>query len=146
MDPTQNLIAVVYVVDYKTVYINLGTLDGDVIHPQAAGERLLLLDDSEKHHKTINAKLKGLGRHIALWRRLDDENWTSSDEKWQLQIWDWQHSTTSNSILSGVVSNRPNTTIDFCFLGNNRLLVIIDNLKLYSIEDMSQAPDCWRVS
>ncbi|KAG1852715.1 hypothetical protein F4604DRAFT_1959018 [Suillus subluteus] len=140
MDPTQNLIVVVYVVDYKTVYINLGTLDGDVIHPQAAGERLLLLDDSEKHHKTINAKLKGLGRHIALWRRLDDENWTSSDEKWQLQIWDWQHSTTSNSILSGVVSNRPNTTIDFCFLGNNRLLVIIDNLKLYSIEDMSQAP------
>ncbi|KAG1843369.1 hypothetical protein DFJ58DRAFT_747914 [Suillus subalutaceus] len=138
MDPAQNLIAVVYVVDYKTVYINLGVLDGDDIHPQATGERLFLLDDSDNHHKTISAKLKGLGRHIALWRRLDDENWTSSDEKWQLQIWDWQHSTTSNSILSGVV---PNTTIDFCFLGNNRLLVITDNLKLYSIEDMSQAPE-----
>jgi hypothetical protein len=30
--------------------------------------------------------------------------------------------------------------MDFCFLGNERLLIVSDNLKLYSIEDMSQAP------
>jgi hypothetical protein len=30
--------------------------------------------------------------------------------------------------------------IDFCFLGNDRLLVVAEELKLYSIEDMSQTP------
>lgn len=85
MDLAQNLIAVVYVVDHvETVYINLRALDGDGIHPQAAGEKLFLTDELENRPETISAKLKGLGRHIALWRRLDDENWTSSDEKWQL--------------------------------------------------------------
>ncbi|KAG2057717.1 hypothetical protein BDR06DRAFT_951340 [Suillus hirtellus] len=143
MDPAQNLIAVAYVIHRKTVYINLGALDGDGVHPQAAGERLFLSDDSENHSEMTNAKLKGFGRHIALLRRLDDENWTSLDKVWQLQIWDWKYSTTSSSILSGhgAVFNRYGAAIDFCFLGNNRLLVITDNLKLYSIENMSQAPE-----
>ncbi|KAG1775184.1 hypothetical protein EV702DRAFT_1199507 [Suillus placidus] len=141
MDPAQNLIAVVYVADHETVYIRLGTLDGDDVHPQAAGERLFLSDNSYNSLETIRAKLKGFGRHIALWRRLDDDNWASLEEVWQLQIWDWQNSTTSNSILNGGVPYQSNTTIDFCFLGNNRLLVITDNLKLYSIEDMSQTPE-----
>jgi hypothetical protein len=30
--------------------------------------------------------------------------------------------------------------MDFCFLGKDRLLTVSDNLKLYSIEDMSRAP------
>jgi hypothetical protein len=30
--------------------------------------------------------------------------------------------------------------MDFCFLGNDRLLIVNDDMKLYSIEDMSQAP------
>ncbi|KAG1727728.1 hypothetical protein EDB19DRAFT_1833005 [Suillus lakei] len=128
MDPAQNLIAVVYVVDYKTVYIDLRTIDGNV-HPQAAGERLFL-----------SAKLRGFGRHIALGRRLQDPTRYSSDGTWQLQIWDWQHSTTSSSVLSGVILDQSDTTVDFCFLGNDRLLVTTDDLKLYSIEDMSQTP------
>ncbi|KAG1852718.1 hypothetical protein F4604DRAFT_1959020 [Suillus subluteus] len=140
MDPAQNLIAVAYIVDHETVYINLRALDSDDIHPQAAGERLFLSDESENCPEPITAKLKGFGRHVALCC-MDHENWTSSDEKWQLQIWDWQHSTTSSSILSGVVSDRCDARVDFCFLGNNRLLVVTYNLKLYSIEDMSQAPE-----
>ncbi|KAG1819913.1 hypothetical protein EV424DRAFT_917650 [Suillus variegatus] len=141
MDPAQNLIAVAYVVDHKAVYINLGALDSDGVHPEAAGERLFLSDDSEHRSETKSAKLKGFGRHIALSRRLDDANLTSSDKAWQLQIWDWKCSTTSSSILSGAVPNRSYTAIDFCFLGNNRLLVTTGNLNLYSIEDMSQPPE-----
>ncbi|KAG1905139.1 uncharacterized protein F5891DRAFT_1255664 [Suillus fuscotomentosus] len=139
MDPAQNLIAVAYVVDHKTVYINLGALDGDHSHPEAAGERLLS-DDSENRFEATMAKLKGFGRHIALSRRWDDEN-RASFFKWQLQIWDWKYSTTSDSILSGAVLNRIVGPVDFCFLGNNRLLVITDNLNLYSIENMSQMPE-----
>ncbi|KAG1843509.1 hypothetical protein C8R48DRAFT_465527 [Suillus tomentosus] len=41
-------------------------------------------------------------------------------------------------VLSGT-NFQPNS-IDFCFLGNNRLLVVAGHLKLYSIEDMSQTP------
>ncbi|KAG1795316.1 uncharacterized protein HD556DRAFT_378346 [Suillus plorans] len=96
MDPAQNLIAVAYVVDRKTVYINLRALDGDGIHPQAAGERLFLSDDSENCFETTMAKLKGFGRYIALSRRSDDENRTSLDKVWQLHIWDWKYSTTSS--------------------------------------------------
>ncbi|KAG1842920.1 hypothetical protein C8R48DRAFT_780868 [Suillus tomentosus] len=139
MYPAQNLIAVAYVVDHKTVYINLGALDGDRSHPEAAGERLLS-DDSENRFETTMAKLKGFGRHIALSRRWDDEN-RASFFKWQLQIWDWKYSTTSDSILSGAVLNRIVGPVDFCFLGKNRLLVITDNLNLYSIENMSQTPE-----
>ncbi|KAG1843368.1 hypothetical protein DFJ58DRAFT_731660 [Suillus subalutaceus] len=133
MDPVQNLIAVAYFFD-DTVYISLGALDSDGVHPQAAGERLILSDNSENPPETIAAKLIGLGRHIALWRTLDN---SSLDEQWQLQIWDWQHSTTSGSILSGT-SDSP---LDIRFLGNNQLLVITDNLDIYLIEDMSQMPE-----
>lgn len=31
-------------------------------------------------------------------------------------------------------------SIDFCFVGNDRLLLVSDDLKLYSIEDMSRQP------
>ncbi|KAG1804419.1 uncharacterized protein BJ212DRAFT_898030 [Suillus subaureus] len=41
----------------------------------------------------------------------------------------------------GTVSSHYDVGVEFCSLGNTRLLVITDNLKLYSIEDMSQAPD-----
>ncbi|KAG1819910.1 hypothetical protein EV424DRAFT_1347358 [Suillus variegatus] len=135
MDPAQNLIAVAYAVDHKTVYINLGALNGDGVHPQAAGERLVLSDDSRT--VTGNAKLKGFGRHIALSCRLHDE----SNSVWQLQIWDWKYSTTSSSILSGAVLDESGGPVEFCFLGNNRLLVIADNLNLYSFENMSQTPE-----
>ncbi|KAG2107406.1 uncharacterized protein F5147DRAFT_774237 [Suillus discolor] len=118
MDPAQNLIAVAYVVDHKTVYINLGALDGDRVHPQAAGERLLS-DDSENRFGTSIAKLKGFGRHIALLCRWDNEYQISLVLVWQLQIWDWKYSTTSSSVLSGAVLNRSPFPVDFCFLGNN---------------------------
>ncbi|KAG1729274.1 hypothetical protein EDB19DRAFT_1913464 [Suillus lakei] len=59
---------------------------------------------------------------------------------WWLQIWDWQHSTSSNSILSGPIVLDSDKSTDFCFLGNNRFLIVSDDLKLYSIEDMSQSP------
>ncbi|KAG1819903.1 hypothetical protein EV424DRAFT_1644684 [Suillus variegatus] len=141
MDPAQNLIAVAYAVDHKTVYINLGTLDGDGVHPQAAGEKLFLSDDLENSFDMTFVRLKGFGRHIALSRRSNDENRTSLDKVWQLQIWDWKYSTTCSSILSGAIPNGSVDPVDFCFLGNNRLLVITDNLNLYSIEDMSQPPE-----
>ncbi|KAG1819907.1 hypothetical protein EV424DRAFT_1644688 [Suillus variegatus] len=139
MDPAQNLIAVAYVVDHKTVYINLGALDGDGVHPQAAGERLFLSDDWEIRFQPRRTKLKGFGRHIAFSRRWDDGNRTSLDRVWQLHIWDWKYSTTSSSILAAL--NGSALPVDFCFLGNNRLLVITDNLNLYSIENMSQTPE-----
>ncbi|KAG2049285.1 hypothetical protein BDR06DRAFT_975335 [Suillus hirtellus] len=115
-----HLIAVAYVVDHKTVYIYLGALDGDGVHPQAAGEKLFLSDDSENYPQTMFGKLKGFGRHIAFSRLLDNENWASLDKVWQLQIWDWKYSTTSNSILSGIVPGPSDATVDFCVLGNNR--------------------------
>jgi hypothetical protein len=90
MDPTQNLIVIVYVAD-ETVYIDLRALDGDGVHPQAAGPRLFLstLQEYEDTHiDAESAKIKGFGRHISLWRTYFD--------MWQLQIWDWQCSTTSN--------------------------------------------------
>jgi hypothetical protein len=92
MDLAQNLIVVVYLVD-ETLYIDLRALDGDGVHPQAAGPRLFLseLQGYDAHHiDTESANLKGWGRHIAL-RRI-----APSINQWQLQIWDWQHSTTSN--------------------------------------------------
>ncbi|KAG2107424.1 uncharacterized protein F5147DRAFT_697206 [Suillus discolor] len=132
MDPAQNLIAVAYAVDNKTVYINLGALDGDGVHPQAAGEKLFLLHDL--CYETTIAELKGFGRHIALSRHSDGAHPTLLDGTWQLQIWDWKYSTTSSSILSGAVGSF--SPANFCFLGNNRLLVITDNLNLYSIKNI----------
>jgi hypothetical protein len=144
MDPAQNMIATAYAVpdsslqsNEETIYIDIRVLDNDGVHPHAAGRTLFLSvppASKDKFFVTESAKLKGFGRHIAFLcfflypdRRM-----------WQLHIWDWQHSTTSNSVLSDM-SLSPHR-IDFCFLGNNRLLVVANDLKLYSIEDMSQTP------
>ncbi|KAG2038439.1 hypothetical protein BDR03DRAFT_999400 [Suillus americanus] len=118
MDPEQNLIAAAYdIIDGSGVYIDLLALDGDGVHPQAAGRTLIMspelpgrqnmdfqaLDsDSDK-----NWRLESLGRHIALWRH-ESPRGEPDRLLWWLQIWDWQYSTMSN---------------------------------VYSIEDMSQAPE-----
>ncbi|KAG1781107.1 hypothetical protein EV702DRAFT_1193299 [Suillus placidus] len=135
MDPAQNLIATAYTVtddtlqsNNETLYIDLRVLDSDSVHPHAAGRTLflsILPASKEKFLVTESAKLKGFGRHIALQCSFV----YPFEELWQLHILDWQHSTTSNSVLSGM-SFSPNP-IDFCFLGNNRLLVVADDLKLY---------------
>ncbi|KAG1726492.1 hypothetical protein EDD22DRAFT_974223 [Suillus occidentalis] len=133
MDPAQNLIATS---NHETFYIDLKTLDSDNVHPKAAGPELILslLPISEDYLLEIEeAQLKGFGRYIAL-----RCSFVSYEEIWQLHIWDWQHSMTSNSVLMGTCFT-PNP-IDFCFLGNDRLLVVAEELKLYSIEDMSQTP------
>ncbi|KAG1727718.1 hypothetical protein EDB19DRAFT_2042756 [Suillus lakei] len=146
MDPAQNLLAVVYAVpggplqSDDTVHIDLRALNGNSLHHQAAGRSLFL--SGLQGFKTDDAKLEGFERHIALQRRqhgMPVASGTSSDRMWQLQIWDWQHSTASNCVLSGTF---PDTHYenDLCFLGSNRLLFVTDNLNLYSIEDMSQTP------
>ncbi|KAG2740556.1 hypothetical protein P692DRAFT_201797013 [Suillus brevipes Sb2] len=141
MDPAQNLIAIAYSVDNRSVYIKLGALDSDGAHPQAAGETLFLSEDARNCHRASGAKLKCFGRHIAFLCRLNGSGWGSSNDKWLLQVRDWKHSTTSISILSRTVVFEVNVAINFLFLGNDRLLVLTDKLHLYSIEDMSQAPE-----
>ncbi|KAG2356894.1 hypothetical protein BDR07DRAFT_416010 [Suillus spraguei] len=144
MDPAQNLKAVVYKVDHETLYIDLGALDCDSDHPQAAGRTLYLsglLEYNDSRIQTASAKLRGFGRHLALQRSVEvtDDHGTEiyCENMWQLQIWDWQQSTTSNSVISIKTLHG----IGFCFLGNNRILVVADNnLKLYSIEDISKTP------
>lgn len=128
MDLAQNLIVVAHQLTVQgTPHIDLRALDGGV-HPQAAGSRLLL-SEPLRYEAVESAKLRGFGRHIAL-QRIDPRF-----DRWHLQIWDWQRSTTSNCFFNGEAD-----LIDFCFLGNNRLLVASESLKLYSIEDMSRAP------
>ncbi|KAG2134474.1 hypothetical protein DEU56DRAFT_756910 [Suillus clintonianus] len=132
MDLAQNLIAVLYLVD-EALYIDLGALDGDGIHPQAAGRRLSLAmppGSEDCSNYLWSVKMKCFGRHIAL-------RWGSRLKVMWLQIWDWQDSTTSNCFLNDDNNIYPN---EFCFLGNNRFLVLADELNLYSIEDMSQMP------
>ncbi|KAG1788759.1 uncharacterized protein HD556DRAFT_1447605 [Suillus plorans] len=136
IDPAQNLIAIAYSTDddhYRNslswpdrpFYIDLKALDGDGVHPQAAGQTLFPSELDEFQARTF--KLQGLGRHIAIQCVLTGY--------WWLQIWDWQHSTTSNSAIS-----HP-SHVEFCFLGNNRFLTMNNlGLCLYSIEDMSKAP------
>ncbi|KAG1855343.1 hypothetical protein DFJ58DRAFT_880858 [Suillus subalutaceus] len=152
IDPGQNLIAVLYYVDdeSETFYIDLRVLDSGGVHPRAAGWTLFLSDlpedDDDDLIETTGTSLKGCGRHIALQRvyvtSVEDEDGEgiSREHMLQLQIWDWQHSTTSSSVLNDVIRYPAVGSIDFCFLENNRLLVVIEDLKLYSIEDMSQAP------
>jgi hypothetical protein len=153
MDPAQNLIAVVYATvddhshwDDERIYIDLGTLDGGGIHPQAVGRTLFRseLPGTQNGNRTwINLgqlKLKCFGRHIALWHSRQITSEYLDERIWGLQIWDWQHSTTSSSVLSATINMVREETIDFCFLGNDRLLVFNDDMKLYLIEDMSQAP------
>lgn len=154
MDPAQNLIAIACMivdetigVDDERLYIDLGTLDGDGdAHPEAAGKMLYLsrLPRCEDGLYTIeNWKLEGFGKHIAFRRSLlvHEGSYSFGEEIWFVQIWDWQHSTTSNCVLSDTIINpEVGESLDFCFLGNDRLLIVSKDLKLYSIEDMSQAP------
>ncbi|KAG2341822.1 hypothetical protein BDR05DRAFT_964870 [Suillus weaverae] len=150
MDPVQNLIAIVYSVDdhlqsEKMVSIDLRALDGDSIHPKAAGRTLIVSGpagyDNVNRIETTFARLKGCGRRIALQRTLDVDGTRRYPKRaWQLQIWDWQNSTVSNSVLSDTIPSPAHDPIEFCFLGNDRLLVVTDSFKLYSIEDMSQTP------
>ncbi|KAG2071154.1 hypothetical protein BDR04DRAFT_1098847 [Suillus decipiens] len=132
MDPAQNLIAVVYTIDDETLFISLRALDDNSPHPQAAGPTLFVskLSGHENNTYSGNVKLKVMGKHIAL------QCVFSNYRTRQLQIWDWQHSTSPYSVFS---DEHPHG-IDFCFLGNDRMLVVVDNLKLYSIEDTSQTP------
>ncbi|KAG1786079.1 uncharacterized protein HD556DRAFT_1417334 [Suillus plorans] len=136
MDPAQNLFAIAYTFHGMT-YIYLATLDDGCVHPHAAGPALVL-DTPVYEWET---KFQCYGRHIALWREFYTHEvgvlWPS-DCVWQLQIWDWQHSTTLSSVLN--IQTTLFTPTSFCFLGNDRLLVVADNLKLYSIKDMSETP------
>lgn len=52
-----------------------------------------------------------------------------ASKSWQLHIWDRQHSTTFSVSLQV-------TQPVFCCLGNDRLLVVDDGLKLCLFEDM----------
>ncbi|KAG1851970.1 hypothetical protein F4604DRAFT_1303676 [Suillus subluteus] len=154
MDAAQNLLAIACAVrddNYPSdedSYIELLTLDGGSVHPQAAGPILFMsslwLPRSRENFETPCSKLEGFGRHIAFLRfePLFAGTDSSFAFKWRLDIWDWQHSTSSNSILSGpiVLDLDYDGSPDFCFLGNDRFLIISDDLKLYSVEDMSQSP------
>jgi hypothetical protein len=150
MDSAQNLIAVVYIDNRKPemLYIDLGALDSDRVHPLAAGQTLFacepLKSDDNNRVKTSETRVKVCGRHIALQHYFvlldDDEVGKFYQHMSQLQIWDWQHSTTSRSVLSHAVPFPHINPTDFCFLESNRLLVIIKDLMLYSIEDTSRAP------
>ncbi|KAG1829125.1 hypothetical protein EV424DRAFT_1536050 [Suillus variegatus] len=143
MDPTQNLLAAAYhVLDGPDVYIDILPLDGDNAHPQAAGTTLCMLPELRGPQNILPKAerwwIRSLGRLMALshFLRLNDPDRIL----WWLQIWDWQHSTTSNSVLSDAMSGSQ-ISIDYYFLGTSRLLAIVNiNLKVYSIEDMSQAP------
>jgi hypothetical protein len=107
MDPAQNLIATAYYVPPNVTLrsgddrfsIELGTLDRAGAHPKAAGRTLSLSRPSLWHGESL--KLQGMGRHIALLRSMIGEGTgaTGFDEIWSLQIWDWQHSTTSSVSL-----------------------------------------------
>ncbi|KAG2131774.1 hypothetical protein DEU56DRAFT_450203 [Suillus clintonianus] len=153
MDPAQNLIAVAYAVtdhdpnwgDAEMFCIDLRALDGGGYHPRAVGHTLFLSELTGYEEPVIetdpdNVKLKGFGKHIAFWRTLqvNDAN-ADFHHLWELQIWDWQHSTSSCVLTDDINPDYDNAT-DFCFLGNDRLLVFSHKLKLYSIEDTTQAP------
>ncbi|KAG2134476.1 hypothetical protein DEU56DRAFT_902008 [Suillus clintonianus] len=133
MDLAQNLIAVLHCVD-QAFYIDLGALDGDGVHPRAAGRRLsrtVLPGSGDISSNRYRANMKCFGRHIAF-------HWRSPSEVMWLQIWDWKNSMTSNCILNDNDAYPGN----FFFLGSNRLLVVYheSDLNIYSIEDTSQAP------
>ncbi|KAG1842928.1 hypothetical protein C8R48DRAFT_737135, partial [Suillus tomentosus] len=137
MDPAQNLFAITYTVNEMT-YIYLATLDDGCVHPHAAGPALVL--DFPVYE--WQAKFQCYGRHIALLRQFHTRGvgTSSFSPMWQLQIWDWQHSTTLSSVLSSSIQTTFLVPTSFCFLGNDRLLVVADDLKLYSIKDMSETP------
>jgi hypothetical protein len=100
IDPRQNLVAVAYTITGRSGgYIDLLALDGDGSHPHAVGPTLSTapaLSGCQNIIQTLESwRLDGLGKHIALWHFLLFES-DSHKILWQLQIWDWQHSTTSN--------------------------------------------------
>jgi len=109
MDPAQNLIAIAYTNTYRewineTAYIDLGSLNVDGVHPQAAGPTLSpseLLGYETSAFRANTLELKVLGRHVALRRFLNTDTDTvfRYEDMWSLQIWDWKHSTTSNVSL-----------------------------------------------
>lgn len=110
--PSHNLVAIAYAnpsgylqPGNEDFYVDLETLDGDCVHPHAAGQKLLL---SERHEYQNNSfvtrclRLKGLGKYMAVCRFLTVSVpgcETVSKHVWLLQIWDWQYSTTSNVSL-----------------------------------------------
>ncbi|KAG1787056.1 uncharacterized protein HD556DRAFT_1449110 [Suillus plorans] len=150
MDLAQNLIAVAYCVTSEdnplesdeVVCIDLRALDGDGdgVHPQAAERTLILVEMTESESdliKTTCAKLKCCGRHIALLRSLVITNDDGRNYEWNLQIWDWKN--TSKTMVTGRITPHPSENqIDFCFLGNDRLLIVTEYLEFFSIEDPSK--------
>ncbi|KAG1824312.1 hypothetical protein EV424DRAFT_1395362, partial [Suillus variegatus] len=137
MDPAQNLFAITYGVDAGLANIYLATLDDGCVHPHAAGPALVL----ESPAYEWQVKLQCYGRHIALSRRFHTHGvGTPFFTMWQLQIWDWQHSTTLSSVLNSSTQSKFLHPTSYCLLGNDRLLVIADDLKLYSIKDMPETP------
>ncbi|KAG2337716.1 hypothetical protein BDR05DRAFT_761583 [Suillus weaverae] len=109
MDPEQNLIAAAYdIIGGSGVYIDLLALDGDGVHPQAAGTLIMSsglpgrqntdFEDIDSDFETEkNWTLENLGRHVALWHHELPESTDDSDTLlWWLQIWDWRYSTMSN--------------------------------------------------
>ncbi|KAG1786087.1 uncharacterized protein HD556DRAFT_1417414 [Suillus plorans] len=126
MDPAQNLFGIMYIVDNMAYRIYLTTLDDGHVHPHAAGPALNL----ELSVYAFDVKLKCYGRHIALWRDCETSRFLQTP--WHLQIWDWQHSTTS--------SRQHIHQCQFLFSRNDRLLVFDRELELYSIEDTSKTP------
>ncbi|KAG1755545.1 hypothetical protein EDB19DRAFT_413596 [Suillus lakei] len=120
MDPTQNLIAIAYIITEgifqpgdARFFIELGALGGGGVHSQAAGRTLFMSGPPQCENtrfETSSGKLKGFGRRIALWCSLrfnDAGSFTFNRTMWWLQIWDWQHSTTSISILSDTLNSVP---------------------------------------
>ncbi|KAG1787093.1 uncharacterized protein HD556DRAFT_1411248, partial [Suillus plorans] len=136
MDPAQNLFAITYGVG-EMAYIYLATLDDGCVHPHAAGPALVL-ESPVVHERQV--RLQCYGRHIASSRRFCTRGVGTPSLMWQLQIWDWQHSTTLSSVLNSSTQSTFLHPTSYCFLGNDRLLVVADNLKLYSIKDMLETP------
>ncbi|KAG1748784.1 hypothetical protein EDD22DRAFT_958112 [Suillus occidentalis] len=100
MDPTQKLATVYHVIDVSDIYIDLLPLDRDGVHPHAAGPTLFMSPGlpTGRHQdirwKADEWKLEGLGKYIALRHSLALHH--PNRVLWWLQIWDWQHSTTSD--------------------------------------------------
>ncbi|OAX41013.1 hypothetical protein K503DRAFT_768069 [Rhizopogon vinicolor AM-OR11-026] len=149
MDPAQDLIAIA-TFGYESgeqVHVAIGTLNEDGVHPEAAGRVLIQSVVPEREdgvYGDVRLRLKCFGKYIAVQYCRTFESYNGSTCIWSLQIWDWRHSTTSNSVLHGTsrIESREADfmRIDFCFLGNDWILVASHDLKLYSIEDMFKAP------
>jgi hypothetical protein len=109
VDPAQNLIVVAtfnnnHFHSPDGVRVILGTLDEDGAHPRAAGRVLFpsaVPGEEEDFGDYDTLKLKCSGRHIAVHRCRLFSGWTTCI--WWLQIWDWQHSATSNVSLAKTV-------------------------------------------